>query len=155
MPPHVATERRVRLGVWAGYELPDLGLTAAEPVVARLEAVYWDTVDLRLLRRGVTIREEAGEWTLRGPDGRRWRWRRRAARPGRHARSAPALGWTLGEPLREVARLATVRESFALSNRRGEVARLARDEVSLLRGERVAARFRELELTPLDGAPRG
>ena len=63
------------------------------------------------------------------------------------------LGWTLGAPLREVARLATARESFALSNRRGEVARLARDDVALLRGERVAARFRELELTPLDGVP--
>ncbi len=46
-----------------------------------------------------------------------------------------------------------MRESFALSNRRGEVARLARDDIALLRGERVAARFRELELTPLDGAP--
>lgn len=177
--------------MWAGYELPDLGLTAAEPVAARLEAVYWDTADLRLLRRGVTIREEAGEWTLRGPDGESvaldggaWRaaeaggarggssseagaasraseggvsggrspeFEARAPRDG--VLPAVALGWTLGAPLRELARLATVRESFALSDGRGELALLALDEVSLLRGERVAARFRELELTPLDGAP--
>src|SRR5262249_58658814 len=58
-----------------------------------------------------------------------------------------------GEPLREVAQLATVRESFVLSNRRGEVARLARNDVAVLHGGRVAARFRELELTPLGGAP--
>ena len=142
--------------MWAGYELPDLGLSAAEPVASRLEAAYWDTPDLRLLRRSVTLREEAGEWTLRGPDGAAV-----ALDPGEWAPRSPdaavlppaVLGWTLGEPLREVARLATERESFALSNRRGEVARLARDDVALLRGERVAARFRELELTPLDGAP--
>jgi CHAD domain len=132
--------------VWAGYELPDLGLQAAGPVESRFEAVYWDTPDLRLLRRGVTVREEAGEWTLRGPDGR-------VLALDEGELPAPVLGWALGEPLREVARLATVRESFVLSNRRGEVARLARDDIALLRGERVAARFRELELTPLDGAP--
>ena len=137
--------------MWAGYELPDLGLSAAEPIASRLEAVYWDTPDLRLLRRGVTVREESGEWTLDGPDGLvaaldagAWTG---AVLP------AAVLGWTRGEPLREVARLATARESFALSNRRGEVARLARDDVALLRGERVAARFRELELTPLEGTP--
>jgi CHAD domain len=132
--------------VWAGYELPDLGLDTADPVESRFEAVYWDAPDLRLLRRGVTVRQEGGEWTLRAPDGL-------VATVDAGELPAPVLGWTRGEPLREVARLATVRESFALSNRRGEVARLARDDVALLRGERVAARFRELELTPLDATP--
>ena len=133
--------------MWAGYELPDLGFEAAAPVASTFEAVYWDTPDLRLLRRGVTLREEGGEWTLRAPEGRQHKERQA------FFRNAVVLGWTLGEPLGEVARLATERESFALSNRRGGVARLACDDVALLRGERVAARFRELELTPLDGAP--
>jgi hypothetical protein len=131
--------------VWAGFELPDLGLTAAEPVAGRFESVYRDTTGLRLLRRGMTVREDGGAWILRGPDDLE-------AALDADELAAPVLGWTLGEPLVEFARLATVRKSVALSSRRGEVALLARDEVSLLRGERVAARFRELELTPLDGA---
>jgi hypothetical protein len=60
-----AGDRRVRLGVWAGFELPELGLAAAEPVERRLDAVYYDTADLRLLRRGVTVRREAGGWSVR------------------------------------------------------------------------------------------
>src|SRR5262249_25003135 len=154
------------------------------------------------------VREEAGEWSLRGPDGDQHKGRQaafknaassaeddatgtpaaavssagEAAAGASPRRGAPApsaggaaagasprrgastpsaggagagapprvsdlalpaavLGWTRGEPLRVVARLATARASFALSNRRGEVARLARDDVALLRGERVAARF--------------
>ena len=55
--------------MWAGYELPDLGFEVADPIASRFEAVFWDTPDLRLSRHGVTVREEAGEWTLRGPDG--------------------------------------------------------------------------------------
>jgi len=103
----VANERRVRLGVWAGYELPDLGLQAAAPVASTFEAVYWDTPDLRLLRRGVTVREEGGEWTLREPDGRQHKGGQTLFG------NAVVLGWTRGEPLGEVARLATERESFA------------------------------------------
>jgi inorganic triphosphatase YgiF len=168
-----ANERRLRLGVWAGFRLPDLGFVPAEPVEHRVDAVYYDTPDLRLLRRGVTVRADADGWSVRrvappgeplvsltadsgdvaeaGEDGRD-----RLGGPG--AGEVPAeivavtVAWALGAPLGPVARVATVRQAIALRDGDREVALLADDEVLLLRGERVAARFRELDLTLLDGA---
>src|SRR3954453_22798957 len=60
------------------YRIPDLvsdrtGVTAvSNPVVQQLEAVYWDTSDLRLAREGITLRHRSGEgdgdgWQLKLP----------------------------------------------------------------------------------------
>ena len=59
-------EREVKLGAWAGLALPDLSGVAADiKVVAlptqRLSATYYDTVDLRLARWGVTVRHRSTE----------------------------------------------------------------------------------------------
>jgi len=59
-------ERELKLGVWPGFVLPDLGEVVEGAAMGtseehRLEAVYFDTPDLRLLRRGVTVRFRRGE----------------------------------------------------------------------------------------------
>ncbi len=141
-----ANERELKLGVWAGFALPDVGLAAAPEPERRLEAVYYDTPDLRLLRHGVTVRNGDGVWVARLPS--------RDVRVEGGGGGLPAelaeltLGWAFGAPLAPVARLATVRRMLVLRDSRGrEVATIGDDDVSVLRGKRVAARFRELELT--------
>src|SRR5437763_11254733 len=163
-------ERELKLGVWPGFELPDLrgtvdGMVASGPQRARLEAVYFDTSDLRLLRRGVTVRFRRGEdpaevWTAKLPEeapalGLARREISVAAGPA----SMPTLledlvrRWALGAPLVPVARLRTVRNRTTLRGSNGQpVAVVDDDEVSIVQRRRVAARFRELELELVDGA---
>jgi CHAD domain-containing protein len=164
------TEHELKLGVWPGFELPDLcgalnGAAPSGPEEWRLEAVYFDTPDLRLLRRGVTVRFRRGEepadvWTAKLPDEAPATGlaRREITLPGPPA-SMPALmedlvrGWALGAPLIPVARLRTLRQRTTLRRRDGEtVAVVDDDEVSIVQRSRVAARFRELELELVNGA---
>ena len=57
-------------------------------------------------------------------------------------------------PLEPVARLQTLRRSLPLFDPRGHrIAEVADDEVSVLDGDRVAARFREVELEVVETAP--
>jgi CHAD domain-containing protein len=164
-------EREVKLGVWPGFVLPDLrgtfdGAIAGGPRKRCLEAVYFDTSDLRLLRRGVTLRFRRGEepqelWTVKlpvhaPPVGLS---RREISVPSGPSSIPMQLedvvrGWALGDALVPVARLATVRNRTTLSGPDGApVAEIDDDEVSILQGSRVAARFRELEVELADGAP--
>jgi CHAD domain-containing protein len=117
----------LKLGVWPGFELPDLhgafnGATASATQEWRLEAVYFDTPDLRLLRRGVTVRFRRGEeptdvWTAKLPDEAPTVGlaRREISIAGGPA-SMPMLmedlvrGWALGAQLVPVARLRTLRQ---------------------------------------------
>lgn len=72
-----SVERELKLGVWPEFALPDLGRAVRgdsmdETDEQHLAAVYYDTRDLRLLRRGVTLRHrtgerKGGEWTLKLP----------------------------------------------------------------------------------------
>src|SRR5579859_6109571 len=166
-----AIEREVKLSVWPGYTLPDLsavveggGVRAGED--QHLDAVYYDTSDLRLLRRGVTVRFRRGErpgdvWTAKLPsEARALGLARReitlAGAPGEMPESVADLvrGWALGAPLTQVARLRTLRRRTTLHDAEGEpLALLDDDEVSILRGSRVAARFRELEVELAGAAP--
>lgn len=164
-------EREVKLGVWPGFELPDLGgtfngMAVSGPEEWRLEAVYFDTNDLRLLRRGVTVRFRRGEdpgevWTAKLPDEapELGLARREITVPGGPANMPQLLedlvrGWALGAPLVPVARLRTVRSRTTLSRRDGDaVAVVDDDEVSIVQRSRVAARFRELELELVNGGP--
>ena len=167
-------EREVKLGAWPGFELPDLGdladwVAVAEPSSHRLDATYHDAADLRLIRAGVTLRHRLGEggeegrWTLKLPST--------SASSGTLARTEITLdappgavpeelaravrGLLRRAPLLPVARLQTDRRVMVLRDGGGRaVGEVADDEVTVLDGERVAARFRELEVEAASGRAR-
>ncbi|MBK9179528.1 MAG: CYTH and CHAD domain-containing protein [Acidimicrobiales bacterium] len=161
--PAPALERETKLAAWVGFALPDLNGVADE-VVARplepleLDATYWDTTDLRLARSGVTVRHRTGDgeprWTVKLPAGEGThtlvRTEHDVAGPA-EAPPAPAVGLVRAlartAPLVPVARLRTHRGRVMLVAPSGDVlAEVDDDEVSVLDGERVAARFREVEV---------
>lgn len=158
-------EREVKLTTWPGFALPDLdgvveGVRARRCETVDLDATYYDTSDLRLGRRGITLRHRRRgarqTWTLKLPvedsalaDG--------LARdeidvagppepvPAELALLVAAHVRTAG--LTKVARLVTVRRRTAVEGPDGEaLAEIDDDEVSVMDGGRVAARFRELEV---------
>ena len=162
------TEREVKLAVPVGFRLLDLGGVADDVVavagdVRRLTTTYWDTADLRLVRRGSTLRHRAGEgWTVKLPGGqagavlvrRELRFPGTQAEPPAEAADlVAALART--ETLQPVVRMRTVRRVTVLRHADGRrFAEIDDDEVSVLDGRRVAARFRELELELDEEIPR-
>ncbi len=165
IPTRVATEREVKLAAWPGFELPPLegvleGVHATEPQAQRLVAIYWDTHDLRLIRRRVTLRKRSGEgvekWTLRLPqesDGgigaKRAEYDFLVAGDGVPAGVTRLLrAWVRSAALQPVAQLETVRRSSSLLDSAGDtVAEVGDNEVSILDEDHVAARFREVEVS--------
>ncbi len=164
-------EREVKLGVWAGFQLPALGDLAPEVAVVQrpvqtLMAVYHDTPDLRLARWGITLRHRSGDgsrWTLKLPeeDEGAALVRRELDFEGPANRMPAAaaglvLAYARGVPLVPVAKLRTVRSGVDLIDREGsKVAEIVDDEVSVLHEGRVAARFREVEVEVGERAPAG
>ena len=158
-------EREVKLGAGPAFRLPDLsgvveGAAVTPVETLRLEAVYYDTPDLRLARWGVSLRRRSGEgWTLKLPP--------LPAGPGRPAvvlerdelvfpggprKPPPAAlaiirAYVRKAELAPVARLSTVRRRVRLVDSRGaRLGEVVDDEVSVRDGRRVAARFREIEV---------
>jgi CHAD domain-containing protein len=135
------------LGVLTMQDLPELVLTST----------YHDTADLRLARNGVTLRYRTGE-----QDGPIWTLKLRVA--GRdaterdehtfHGDPEPVPGeaadlvtaYVRSTPIVPVASLSTRRRRWLLCDADQALAELVDDDVSVLDGERVVARFRELEL---------
>ncbi len=167
-------EREAKLGAWPGFEVPDLtgaveGL-ATHPVAQRqLDAVYYDTTDLRLIRAGITLRHrtrgagDAGQWTVKFPD-------HGAVAEGVLARreidmDGPAgtvpdavaglvAAHTRAAELVAVAHLQTARRSLELRGPDGTTwGEVDDDEVTVLAGKRVSARFREVEAEVGAAAP--
>lgn len=157
-------ERELKLAVNATFMLPDLTDTELGVLELRdlpeldLVSIYHDTPDLRLARAGVTLRYRTGEeegpvWTLKlrvpGSDGT---VRDELSFPGQPSIiplealdlvTALSRSSTLGP----VARLRTRRRQWLLyGGGERELALLVDDEVTVLNGKRVVARFRELEL---------
>jgi CHAD domain-containing protein len=142
--------------------VPDLsGLpgVAAESGLAEiaLEAEYYDTDDLRLLRAGVTLRRRRGGgdegWHLKlpaGPDEREELHRplgRSRVVPAEFARLVRVHARTA--PLRPVARIATVRRQRALLDEAGNsLAEVADDSVSAqsMGSETALSQWREIEV---------
>lgn len=161
-------EREVKLGAWPGLELPDLtdvvpGVIAVDRPSLRLDATYYDTSDLRLTRAGASLRYRTGEgeawWTVKlaAPQTGTGFARREIDLPGVDRRlpiAAVSLvrGLTRGAPLGVVARLRTERRRVGLVADDKTLAEVDDDEVSVLTGRRVAARFREIEIELADGA---
>jgi CHAD domain-containing protein len=127
------------------FDVPDLtglGETAAVegPVEHRLEAVYFDTPDLRLIRSRVTLRRRTGGgdegWHLKLPADGGARWERHTAlgravtRPPK-AVIAPVLGILRGAAAAPVATLRTRRLVTVLRDAEGRVlAEVADDTVT-------------------------
>jgi inorganic triphosphatase YgiF len=164
-------ERELKLGAWPEFALPDLtgasdGLVAGAATRQELDAVYFDTPQLDLIRRGVTLRFRRGEppadvWTVKLPSDAAAHGlaRREITVPGGRE-AVPAQfadltrGWALGRALRPIARVRTVRSNVPLCDASGNVlATLDDDAVTVLRGRHVLARFRELEVELVGDAP--
>jgi CHAD domain-containing protein len=158
------TETETKYDVPAGMTVPSLdGLAQVDRTVVpaeedQLEAEYYDTADLRLIRAGITLRRRRGGgdagWHLKlpaGPDARR-EIRLPLGRPaGRVPAELSGLvrAWTRGEPLRPVVQMTTRRQRVILLSQSGEsLAEVAADDVSArTMGESAtASRWREVEV---------
>ncbi|MGH8990916.1 MAG: CHAD domain-containing protein, partial [Acidimicrobiia bacterium] len=163
-------EREVKLAAWGGFSLPDLfgvveGVGSQAIAERRLDALYYDTRDLRLARAGVSLRHRSGDeppWTVKLPEGDRGPIMNRREIPfegpaGTIPPQAAALvrAYTRTAPVVPVARLKTRRTGFELVVDDQKVAEVVDDEVSVYHGRRLASRFRELEVEIEPEAPPG
>jgi CHAD domain-containing protein len=138
-------ETEIKYDVPAGATLPrldDLPQVArtSGPDEEQLQADYYDTDDLRLIRAGITLRRRRGGddagWHLKLPVG--GDTRREIRLPlGVAGQQVPGelasliLARTRGEPLRPVARMTTKRQRLILLDKAGEsLAEVAADDVS-------------------------
>ena len=156
-------EREAKLGAWAGFKLPDLtgvadGVTVRPLPERRLDAVYFDTPDLRLARWGASLRYRTGDgtgWTVKLADGDAGPAlvRRELTFQGTPSAIVPAevaalvRAYARTSRLVAAARLRTVRRGVELLDAEGlRLAEVVDDEVSVFEGRRLASRFRELEV---------
>ncbi len=168
---YVEKERKYETG--ADDELPELrdirGVTQVDgPRTVQLEAVYFDTADLRLARHGATLRRRTGGddagWHLKVPSGDDSRTELRLPLDDKpeDASNAPpeelaelTFAMARGAAIRPVARLKTERRVWQLVGGGGEVlAEVTDDRVVARRlGEAAGVdRWRELEVELTDPA---
>jgi CHAD domain-containing protein len=159
-------EREVKLQAAPGFHLPDLnqvieGVTAGPDQEGRQETVYFDTADLRLARWGLSLRHRGHEgWTLKLPPSREGSVLARGELTFEGPPRTPPQevadvlrAYVRGAALVPVARLSTWRRRVSLFDGGGRrLAEVVDDEVSVLNGRRVAARFREVEVELDQGA---
>jgi CHAD domain-containing protein len=160
----MATETETKYEPQDGASLPDLvSLSKVRslrgPDHERLEAEYYDTADLRLLRSGITLRRRKGGhdagWHLKLPTGPDTREEIRLPL-GRAGRRVPAELASLvkvrsrGERLVPVATIATLRETITLLDGDGEsLAEVADDHVratATVGGIAGPSEWREIEV---------
>jgi inorganic triphosphatase YgiF len=146
-------------------ELPDVHAVSA-PETFRLDATYFDTSDLTLLRNKITLRRRTGGpdqgWHLKLPAGTDTR---REVREPLGAAEVPTglrsrvAHLVAGRPLNPIATLVTERTVRRLSGNAGTpVAEVADDHVTARRLAPPAgepASWREVEVELLPGAPDG
>src|SRR5262247_2044928 len=130
----VTNETEAKYDAPTGVALPGLERLprvagTSGPDEERLEAEYYDTTDLRLIRSGITLRRRSGGhdagWHLKLPaaPGTRREIRLPLSEDGRQA--PPELAGLVrvharGEPLRPIARLTTRRKRLVLLDRLGK-----------------------------------
>ncbi|MEU8245246.1 CYTH and CHAD domain-containing protein [Nonomuraea sp. NPDC048916] len=146
------------------YEIPDLSGLAevVGPKSHRLVALYYDTPDLRLAARGVTLRRRRGGddagWHLKLPKAKGVR--QEITRPLTPSTKVvpPDLAelvraYTRGAELRAVAELDTRRSVTLLRDGETRLIEVADDRVkgTVLDEERKIVRWREVEAEILDG----
>jgi inorganic triphosphatase YgiF len=169
-------EQEVKLEAGIGFRIPDLagvaiGITVRPEPEQRLQAIYVDTPDLRLVRSGLTLRHRAdrslprstGEWTLKLPEDSAGATltRRELNWPGPWGAvpdeiAALVRAYRRTANLVPVARLVTHRRRTLLCGRQGEpLLEIDDDVVSVMDGRRLAARFREVEVEVVGAASSG
>ena len=166
----MTVEREAKLVAPADLELPDLsGLVAGAITVSmpvrQLDAVYYDTADLRLARSGVTLRYRSGEqgtpWTVKLPQPRRGAALTRTeigfdgpqeVIPEAAVDLLSAI--SRGRHLGPVCRLSTTRHPVQIFDSNGLlVAEVVDDTVSASSGRRRLREFREVEIEVYPNAP--
>ena len=164
-------ETEIKYEAPPGTTVPQLGglpsvAGASGPQEQILEAEYFDTADMRLIRNGVTLRRRRGGsdpgWHLKLPAGGSTRQEIRVPL-GRGGRRVPARlaglvrGYTRGEALRPVARISTRRQVVTLVDGAGaSLAEIASDDVSAqtLGDETMISQWAEVEVELTGGGPR-
>jgi CHAD domain-containing protein len=164
-----AEERELKLGAPPSFHLPsfddlDDGILARSHEPQRLQTLYLDTDELALTRWGVSLRHRQGEgWTLKLPSEEMGDLLVRteltfdgdSRRPPAEATEL-VRAYVRTAELGPQVRLRTLRKRLDLHDADGVVvARLFDDEVTVLDGRRVAARFRELEAETTEATPDG
>jgi CHAD domain-containing protein len=160
-------EREVKLTPVPGFRLPALsdvvdGVIARPDEILDLEAIYYDTADLRLARSGASLRHRDPEgWTVKLPAPGEGALLVRSEHnfPGPSGAPPDAAidlvrAWVRTATVHAVARLKTRRRRIELVDASGKkVAEVVDDEVSVLDGGRITGRFRELEVELSESAP--
>jgi CHAD domain-containing protein len=164
----VSAEREIKLAAAPTFVMPDLASLGEDLVVStappeRATTTYQDTADLRLARAGVSLRFRTGEgWTVKLPGTAKGAMlsRPEIGFPGEEAHLPSdarelVLGYTRTAALTTTARLRTVRSRTFIDDAAGtSLLELDDDEVSVLAsGNRIAARFRELEVELTEHTP--
>jgi CHAD domain-containing protein len=145
-----SVERELKLEPGEGFVLPELG---GELLPLRtFVSTYHDTPDLVLARHGITFRRRVedgtGLWQLKLPRGAA---RIELEQPGAPARPPVEMlgllvAYLRGREVVPVARLKTRRQGVLADG-----AEIVEDAVSVLVGQRVTRRFRELEVELVGG----
>jgi CHAD domain-containing protein len=154
-------EREVKLAAPATFKMPAFdglgeGISVEAPTLERYQTVYLDTPDFRLARWGVSLRHRTGQgWTVKLPP----RIQGDLLVRGEHTFEGdepadcppealdPIRAYVRTADLRPVVRLRTVRRSIRARDLEDhQLVEITDDEVSVLAGRRIAARFRELEV---------
>ena len=166
----MSVEREVKLAASPTFRMPPLDDLGDDVLVvpydpARLETVYFDTSDLRLARWGISLRHRQGQgWTVKLPpeDDAVMLIRGEFEFPGEDLNSPSGeavdliRAYVRTATLGPVVKLRTIRRKTQLldfdDHGLGEV---VDDEVSVLAGRRIAARFRELEIEITEDTPAG
>jgi CHAD domain-containing protein len=156
----LTVERELKFEAAGDAALPDLtALAKGCQVVAlpteRLEAVYYDTADLRLARWGATLRHRNDEWTVKlaaSGDAPSLRVRHELSFDDQAAAEGVVFGLSRGAALAPVARLVTRRVRFRIVSADGApLGELDDDEVVVYEGKKAVDRFREIEFELAEG----
>lgn len=178
MTATVHDELELKFAVGRAFAMPDLAgagtVASVRSLPAQeLSAVYYDTIDRRLARSGITLRRRTGEtpspaWTLKLPSsadeaaraaGPRAALRSEVEAPGESDVVPDVLvdlvtAHIRSYPLAPAAVVATRRDRWELQDADGQiVAELVGDDVSVMDGAEVRSRFSELELEARTASP--
>lgn len=154
-------ERELKLSADLDFEIPDLrtlGYDTIQLPQETLRTSYFDTVDLRLWRRGITLRHRDGEegavgtWTMKLPrqsaegtlDRTELSW------PGTAGRVPPEVdellrGIVRRARLERVALLEATRRRVAVRSRGAALGEIDDDLVTVASGRRTGYAFRQIE----------